>query len=1024
MNNSLAFLHVFIPFLILSLCTVPTIHAEQEDAHENYQLSIDFDLQKNQLTGTAKITIRANQQLTLSLNKLRVTGSLLKAQNGDEKTLVLEHNVLTIPESDQQRELYISYIRKMGKSFENIISPEGISLVSNWHPIPNRPMNFMLVARLPDGFTAVSESDLFPLQQAGDTITTTFTTPLLSLHFAAGPYHHQSIKVREGLMVHTLFFQEDKLLADSYLKAAARYIERYESEIDTFPYNHYVIAANRLPTGFGFPGFTLIGQMVLRLPFIKETSLGHEILHSWFGNSVSVDYREGNWCEGLTSYLADHSYRAEKGEGIQDRKETIANYLNYTDQDDVIPLSEFYSASHNQPQAKAIRAVGYAKSAMFFHELKEKIGDQPFKEAIRTFFTENSGRTASWSDLQRNLEVSSQLDLSGFFRERLLRKEIPSVAVENIEVNYQGHHPVLSFTLVQKTQEPFTLVVPIAIKTATTSIFQKEHITDKRTEITIRLNSLPIGFTIDPEYSFLRQLSEGERVARWSSFLGSRKTLIIIGSLQDKENYDSLLQSFDQSELTLKLEDTVTNQELGESNLLFLGTTQNVSKTLFGDHNQNMPGFTLDVRKNPLNPQLIAVLASGSDKSEIDAVARRLSHYGKYSSLRFLHGRIQQKTINPSQSGMVITLEMVPDGGKTSSISSFEQIIEELSRSRVIYVGESHTSYADHLLQLRLIEALYKHHPKIAIGMEMFPANKQPALDSYTLGTVDMDEKTFLRESEYFKVWRYDYRFFRDIINFAKTHSLPVVGLNLEKKIVSNVFRSGNTDTLEKKVKELLPKERDLDIPGYKERLSIMHNVHLKGSHGAGKFSGFIQAQGLWDETMAANIVQFLQSNPEYKMIVLAGAQHTRKDYGIPPRVKRRIDIEQSSVINIYSHEGHPDLARVADYFFLAEPIELPQIPKIGVILLAGEKDGQKFLTINKLSPNGQAGAAGLLEGDILIAIDGAPIEEMGDVQIAMLDTKEGGKIGITVLRNNGDKDEEMEFTVTLSSLELPMEHP
>ena len=45
------------------------------------------------------------------------------------------------------------------------------------------------------------------------------------------------------------------------------------------------------------------------LPFILTSSYPHEILHNWWGNCVYVDYATGNWCEGLTAYLADHLIR-------------------------------------------------------------------------------------------------------------------------------------------------------------------------------------------------------------------------------------------------------------------------------------------------------------------------------------------------------------------------------------------------------------------------------------------------------------------------------------------------------------------------------------------------------------------------------------------------------------------------------------------------------------------------------------------------------------------------------------------
>jgi len=52
----------------------------------------------------------------------------------------------------------------------------------------------------------------------------------------------------------------------------------------------------------------------VRLPFIRTTSLGHEVLHNWWGNGVYVDWERGNWCEGLTTFMADYAYKEEEGE--------------------------------------------------------------------------------------------------------------------------------------------------------------------------------------------------------------------------------------------------------------------------------------------------------------------------------------------------------------------------------------------------------------------------------------------------------------------------------------------------------------------------------------------------------------------------------------------------------------------------------------------------------------------------------------------------------------------------------------
>ena len=62
------------------------------------------------------------------------------------------------------------------------------------------------------------------------------------------------------------------------------------------------------------PSFTLLGPQIIRFPFILTSSYPHEILHNWWGNSVFVDETRGNWCEGLTAYIADHLMQEQRGE--------------------------------------------------------------------------------------------------------------------------------------------------------------------------------------------------------------------------------------------------------------------------------------------------------------------------------------------------------------------------------------------------------------------------------------------------------------------------------------------------------------------------------------------------------------------------------------------------------------------------------------------------------------------------------------------------------------------------------------
>lgn len=1019
-TNGLAFTVLFLIFMTLPLAAAEAAGPAAAD----YELSLSFTPDQGRLTGTAKITVPAGHRLSLALPKLVVTGTLLRDENGRENELQPTGDVLILPAGPTDRTLFLSYTRTVADEVDNLISPAGISLTGNWYPIPDRPMRFRVTAILPDRFSAICEADTFPLTRTGNTVSALFSRPIGALHFIAGPYTIHKRQVRENLFVYALFFEEDADLADGYLQAAAQYLRRYEREIGPYPYNHYVIVANRLPTGYGMPTYTLLGQTVLRLPFIKDTSLGHEIVHSWFGNRVEVDYSGGNWCEGLTAFLSDHAYREEKGEGVVDRNESITRYLSYVHPDSAIPLAAFTSASHHQAMAEAKRAVGYNRGALLFHELRAKIGTPAFTEGLREFYAANRDRAASWDDLRQSFSGTAGVDLDGFFNERLTRTDIPELAVEDIAVTSADHRYVLALTLRQLTEKPFSLVVPIRIRTMAGDLDFTHAINDLVTPLAIPLDQRPLEFTVDPDHSMLRRLASEEMPAVWSRFLGAAKKLAVLARGSDRELFQPLLDSLGEQGLAVTTADTVTNKELGENDLLFLGLDQLPARSLFGPPSPTTAGLRLDVRRNPLNPDRVAVLVTSGSRQDTQQVAGRLSHYGRYSYLEFTNGRNTVKRSQKIGAGLRYVLEEPAKGGGTAALSPFAAIIDRLAQTRVVYVGENHTTWADHLLQLRIIEALYHKNPRLSIGMEMFPAAAQPVLDRYTQGSEAMDERSFLRASDYYNVWRYDYRFYRDVVNFAKNKGIPVIGLNLDRQVVSEVFKTGGTDSLAKEVQASLPQDRDLDLPGYTEDLSRMHAVHVQGNHGSGAASGFIQAQALWDETMAENIAAYLTEHPDYRMVVLAGTQHTRKDFGIPPRVARRLAIPQASVINLYNDSKPSDLEQIADYYFLNAAANLPEIPKMGIVLVTETGDDRSFLKIDQFSPHGKAAASGLKAGDIVKEIDGMPVTEMADLHLAMLDRKAGDTVTVKISRQEDGGEREQEFRVELTLSPTGPPHP
>lgn len=1006
----------FFCILLALLCVSLTLassaaFARQDKSTIEYALAIAFAMDTKKLIGTARVRIPPGEQTTLSFKDVRVTGIVL--EKPASTPAVIRHDTLDslhLGPSSTRQDIYISYEKTIGQDHGNIISTSGITLLAGWFPQPSHPVLFTLQADLPSGFTAVTESDQ-PQTSPNDPATFFFSHPQRLIHFTAAPFSIDHTTVRDGLKVYAYFFKEDRHLAADYLKAARNYLQLYEELIGPYPYNHFIIAENQRPTGFGMPTYTLLGRQVLRLPFIKDTSLGHEILHSWFGNSVGVNYQNGNWCEGLTTYLADWYYRQQKGEGARTRKENIIKYLSHVTEKNTLPLRDFTSAGHNQPMAKTVRSIGYIKGAFVFHELRTMLEDQRFFQGLRQFYKRFRGKNADWKDIQTTFEEVSGSSLQRFFKERLQRTEIADIDIGEITLNTATDQPTLEFMLQQKTATPFALNLAFRVTSTNHTATFKRKITEMEEKIVLPLSFLPDTLTLDPDYDILRKLDAKEHSATLSYFLGPRRVTVVVED-RDREIYAPFLQGLGGDNWHIGNSEETANSELDRNALILLGTNNGVSNILFGPSSHPAAGVTLRARKNPLNKDLQVLQVMSSSTAQMKAAARKLRHYGKYSYLHFNRGAIEEKRISHETFGKVFTIADPPRAIPATPALSFADTMDKIKNARVIYIGERHTSTADHHLQHLVIEKLFKENKNIAIGMEMFPQDSQAALGNYTSADANLDEKEFLKQSRYFSVWQYDYRYYKPILDFARKNTLPVVGLNIDRAIVSSIFRNGSTDKLTPAQRRRLPAMRDLSLPGYYQRLQTMHGIHRHGGHGNGQLAGFIQAQAVWDEVMAQNIVDYLRRNPKKQMIVLAGTQHTRKDSGIPPRVKRRLDVPQSVIMTRQSTAA-PSPA-LADFFFSMDAPSLSSAGKIGISLEEREKKGNTSVAIVELSEDSNAAEAGFLPEDTLISIDGYAVNSLEDVNIAMVGAAPGDLLPVTIQRSSGQTSTQRTLTVTL----------
>jgi hypothetical protein len=391
-----------------------------------------------------------------------------------------------------------------------VCGPEGAFLPagSGWYPeAAGERLTYRIKVVTQPGFRAVVPGRLVreASSGAGDEAIFESAHALSGIDLVAGPYgvREQKLALASGreVRIRTYFHPELAEMAPAYIESALRYLARYDREIGPYAFHSYSIVSSPLPTGFGMPGLAYLGRQVLRLPFIRATSLRHEVLHDWWGNGVEPDLARGNWAEGLTTLLADYAYREEQGEAEAKalRLGWLRDYAAVGSERDR-PLTQFVSRRHGADQA-----LGYNKTAFVFYMLRERIGAEAFRAGLQAFWRDHRLRTAGWDDLRRAFEAQAGIDLGEFFEQWVQRPGAPLLDVAAARRSVvSGEHRV---SIVLRQQAPaFRLRAPLRIHHERGSTDADVDVQGLQARADIALPARALYVEIDPDLRLFRHL--------------------------------------------------------------------------------------------------------------------------------------------------------------------------------------------------------------------------------------------------------------------------------------------------------------------------------------------------------------------------------------------------------------------------------------------------------------------------------------------------------------------------------------
>jgi hypothetical protein len=256
---------------------------------------------------------------------------------------------------------------------------------------------FQVRITAPSAMTLVASGACVP--EARDDETTTWmceAAPVRDFAFILGEDFELANRVVEGVVINSYFYPEHAAGGDRALEVAAGALEAFTEMFGPYPYAELdVVETPNLLGGMEYPGLVVIQDGLYRRVAGVEWLAAHEVAHQWWFAVVGSDQIDEPWLdEALTQYSTmlyyEHAYGPDRAAGVV--RSVFVDTHDYLvrgglDLPAGLPAGAYSPGQYFQ--------VVYDKGALYFHELRQSVGDELFFEILRTYYDRHRYRIAT-----------------------------------------------------------------------------------------------------------------------------------------------------------------------------------------------------------------------------------------------------------------------------------------------------------------------------------------------------------------------------------------------------------------------------------------------------------------------------------------------------------------------------------------------------------------------------------------------------------------------------------------------------
>jgi hypothetical protein len=307
---------------------------------------------------------------------------------------------------------------------------------------------------------------------------------------------------------------------------------------------------------------------------------------------------------------------------------------------------------------------------MVFHMLRRQLGDDAFWGALKDLYRQRLFKTTSWTEIQKAFEARGRQSLDDFFNQWVNQTGAPRFYLDAVKSRPVGDSWEIKGRIVQQSP-PFSFDLDLTLESQGQTESTTLRITGPVTPFQMVSQSMPKRLIADPEHHLLRRLFPVEIPPAINAIKSSASVVVLLSAdlaPQVKSAAHTLILSLGLKNYTIAQENTISREQLTDRDLVMIGYPRN--KALL----RNLPGqITIDPKSfrlnqntyerssdaffgvfaHPFSEARIAALFYPLSSQRAEDVARKITHYGKYSYLAFENGQIRAKGVWPIEQSPV-----------------------------------------------------------------------------------------------------------------------------------------------------------------------------------------------------------------------------------------------------------------------------------------------------------------------------------------------------------------------------------